>query len=103
MNIFQRLLATWEHMSLIQRALITAVLVTCVLAAGLLTHWASRPDMRLLYQDVDPEEASKITEKISELSIKYELRDGGTAIYVPKKHVYQLRLDIHRLLRRLLC
>jgi flagellar M-ring protein FliF len=96
MSIFQKLLTAWEQISLIQRALMMAVLMTCVLAGGFLTHWASRPDMRLLYQDVDPEEASKITEKISEMDIKYELRDSGTSIYVPKKHVYQLRLDMAR-------
>jgi flagellar M-ring protein FliF len=50
--------------------------------------------MRLLYQELSPAEASQITEKISEQDIPYTLRDGGTAVYVPKNHVYQLRLDL---------
>jgi len=50
--------------------------------------------MRLLYQDLLPEEASKITEKISEKGIKYKLTASGTSIYVPQEHVYQLRLDM---------
>ncbi len=50
--------------------------------------------MRMLYQEVAPEEAAKITEKISDKGIAYELRHGGTSIYVPKEQVYQLRLDM---------
>ncbi len=48
----------------------------------------------MLYQDLAPAEASKITEKISSKGITYELRDGGTTVYVPREHVYQLRLDL---------
>jgi flagellar M-ring protein FliF len=50
--------------------------------------------MRLLYQDLSPDEASKITEKIKEQGIAYELRNGGTSIYAPEEHIYQLRLDM---------
>jgi flagellar M-ring protein FliF len=48
----------------------------------------------MLYQDLSPEEASKITEKISEKGVVYELRNGGTTIYAPEEEVYQLRLDM---------
>ncbi|TFG48030.1 MAG: flagellar M-ring protein FliF, partial [Candidatus Brocadiia bacterium] len=96
MSILQRISVVWQSISLIQRALLAAVAMTCIIAGGFLAHWASRPDMRMLYQQIDPEEASKITEKISEKGIAYELRDGGTALYVPKQHVYQLRLDMAR-------
>ena len=36
----------------------------------------------------------EITDKLTESGISYELRSGGTAIYVPKENVYQLRLDM---------
>ncbi len=50
--------------------------------------------MRMLYQDLGPAEAAKITEKIEEKKITYQLRDGGSTIYVPRQYVYQLRLDL---------
>jgi flagellar M-ring protein FliF len=65
-----------------------------LIIGALLTRWAQRPDMQLLYRGLSPEEAAKITDKISEKNITYELREGGTTIFVPKEHVYQLRLDM---------
>jgi flagellar M-ring protein FliF len=94
MNFFQKLNAVWQKIGVVQRALLLAVVLAFVIAGGLLTRWARRPDMRLLYQELAPEEASKITEKINEQNIPYELRSGGTSIYVPKEKVYQLRLDM---------
>jgi flagellar M-ring protein FliF len=94
MGFFQKIRAIWEKISLVQRALLVAIVLTFVIAGGLLVHWARMPDMRMLYTDLVPEEASEITEKISEQGIAYELRNGGTAIYVPKENVYQLRLDM---------
>ena len=96
MSFFQKIAAVWQKVSLVQRALLVAIVLAFVVIGMLLTNWARRPDMRMLYQGLSPEEASKITEKISENNIAYELRGGGTTIYVPKEKVYQLRLDMAR-------
>jgi len=94
MNFLQKIRVIWQKISLIQRALLIAVVLTFAIVGTLLFHWARRPDMRMLYQELSPEEASKITEKISEKNITYNLGNGGTSIYVPKENVYQLRLDM---------
>jgi flagellar M-ring protein FliF len=94
MNFFQKISAVWQKIGLVQRALLIGLLLTFVAACALLTYWARRPDMRMLYQEIAPEEAAKITEKIGEKGIVYELRNGGTSIYVPREQVYQLRLDM---------
>jgi len=94
MNFFQKIAAVWQKVGLVQRALLIAIVLSFIVIGALLTHWARRPDMRMLYQQLSAEEASKITEKISEKDIVYELRNGGTTIYVPKEKVYQLRLDM---------
>jgi len=94
MNFFQKISAVWRKIGLVQRALLIALFLTFVAAGALLTYWARRPDMRMLYQEIAPEEAAKITEKISDKGIAYELRNGGTSIYVPREQVYQLRLDM---------
>jgi flagellar M-ring protein FliF len=94
MNFFQKITAIWQNVSLVQRTLLIAIILTFIIVGGLLTHWARRPDMVVLYSNLDPEEAAKITEKISEKDIDYELRNNGTTIYAPKKDISQLRLDM---------
>ncbi len=94
MSFLQKIALTWQKVSLIHRALLVAVGLTFIIVAALLVRWAREPDMRMLYQNLSPAEASKITEKISEKDIPYKLSDGGTTIYVPQENVYQLRLDM---------
>jgi flagellar M-ring protein FliF len=96
MNFFASITAIWQKTTLMQRAMLVAVIMACGISAVMLTKWAKTPNMRLLYQDVDTQEAAKITEKIAEKGIAYELRGGGTSIYVPQESVYQLRLDLAR-------
>lgn len=92
--MLQKVRAIWQKLGLVQQVLLGAIVLACVLAGAMLFHWAGKPDMRMLYQGLGPEEASAITEKISESGIAYELRNGGTSVYVPKEKVYQLRLDM---------
>ena len=94
MGFLQKIVVIWQKIGLVQRALLSAVILTFIIIGVLLTHWARKPDMRMLYQELAAEEAGKITEKISDKGIAYELRNGGTSIYVPSKEVYQLRLDM---------
>lgn len=94
MDFLQKIRAVWQNVSLVQRALLIAIVLTFVIAAVLLTRWVSKPDMGVLYSSLEPEDAGKITEKIGEKNIAYELRNGGTTVYVPKKEISQLRLDM---------
>jgi flagellar M-ring protein FliF len=94
MNFFQKIRAIWQRIGLVQRALLIGLFLTFAASCAILVYWARRPDMRMLYHELSPEEASKITEKIGEKNIVYELRNGGTSIYVPREQVYQLRLDM---------
>ncbi|MGC9335526.1 MAG: flagellar basal-body MS-ring/collar protein FliF [Anaerolineae bacterium] len=92
MGILQKINAVWQKIGVVQRALLIAMVLACVITAGLLTRWASSADMRLLYSDLSAEDAGKIVDKISEMNVPYELRGNGTSIYVPSKEVYRLRL-----------
>jgi flagellar M-ring protein FliF len=94
MEFLRKIVLIWQKINPVQRILMIAVCLASVIIGWFLIHWAGKPDMRMLYQELPPAEASKITDKISGKNIAYELRDGGTTIYVPKEHVYQLRLDL---------
>jgi len=94
MGFLQKISAVWQKVSPVERALLVAIVLIFVSAGALLTYWVRKPDMRMLYQELTPEEAGKIAEKISEKGIAYELRNGGTSIYAPEEQIYQLRLDM---------
>ncbi|MHC4171476.1 MAG: flagellar basal-body MS-ring/collar protein FliF [Planctomycetota bacterium] len=94
MGFLQKISAVWQKVNPVERALLVAIVLIFVSAGALLTYWVRKPDMRMLYQELVPEEAAKVAEKISEKGIAYELRNGGTSIYAPKEKVYQLRLDM---------
>jgi flagellar M-ring protein FliF len=96
MNFLQKIMAIWQHVSIVQKALLISILLAVLLVGGLFTYWAQMPDMKVLYSGLDPEEAGKITDKISEKGILYKLNHSGTTIYVPKQEVTQLRLDMAR-------
>ena len=81
-------------MGLIQRVLLLGVLLGCAGAVALLTGWAQKPDMALLYSGLAPEEAARIVEKINDEDVPYELANGGTTIKVPVDRVHSLRLTM---------
>lgn len=94
MNFLQKALAVWRSVNIVQRALLLAIMLTLGFVGFFLVRWMQRPDLAVLYSDLDSADASKIADKISEKSIPYQLKNGGTTIYVPKDKVYQLRLDM---------
>jgi flagellar M-ring protein FliF len=94
MDFLKKIALIWQKISLIQRALLTGVVITVALIGSLLVHWARKPDMTVLYHGLAPSEAYSIVEKIAENNIAYELRDGGTTICVPKQNVYELRIAL---------
>ncbi len=94
MNFIETISAVFKRLSLVQKAMLGTVLLTFIIAAFFLTRWAGRPDMRMLYDELTPEDAAKITDKLTEMNIPYELKAGGTCIYAPKENLYQLRVDM---------
>lgn len=92
--VFENIGQVWRRASLIQRILILGVVLGCVGAGVMLVNWARQPSYALLYGGLTHEEAASMVEKIRDAGIAYELRQGGTAVYVPQGEVYSLRLTL---------
>lgn len=84
----------WRRAGLFQRLLLAGIVLGCVGAGVLLVNWARKPSMALLYSGLSVEEASGMVEKVRDAGSTYELRQGGTAVYVPEDKVYSLRLSL---------
>lgn len=94
MGLFDKINTVWQKVGLVQRALLAAIVIACVLTAVLLTRWAARPEMRLLFGNLTLEQAAKIADKVSEQNIPYEIRGGGGSIFVPAEKVHELRATL---------
>ena len=90
----QGIAEAWRRAGLAQRVMLLAVLAGCLGAAALLVNWARKPSLALLYAGLPPEEAAAVVDKIRDEGVAYELRAGGTAVYVPEDKVYSLRLTL---------
>lgn len=72
------------------------------LSALLLTGWLfyfftdqmTKPDMALLYGDLDVGDAGRIVAKLEDRNIPVEIRGDGTQVYVPVDQVARLRMDM---------
>ena len=91
-NSLQGVLEAWRRIGFMQRIGLVSVLLACGGAAALLVGWAQQPDMALLYSRLEPQEAAEIVEKIRDADTPFDLKDGGTSIYVPVEQIHTLRL-----------
>ncbi|MES1990591.1 MAG: flagellar basal-body MS-ring/collar protein FliF [Pseudomonadota bacterium] len=76
--------------------LATLGLVAAVLlgAFGYMAMRMSETPMALLFADVAPDDAMKMTEALDGMKIAYDLRGDGTTIYVPEDKVLKLRMEL---------
>src|SRR5690606_30608402 len=55
---------------------------------------ASRPDMGLLFTDLEPAQAQAITEKLRGMNVPYELTADGTGVMAPANRLPELRMNL---------
>lgn len=71
------------------------LLMSCALAAlYFIVYFSIKQDYAPLFTGLEPAEAGKVVSRLKEGNISYKLTDEGTGILVPKKDVYELRLDL---------
>ena len=56
-------------------------------------YWSSQPDYALLFGDLDPGDANQVVSRLKEEGVAYELRNQGSAVYVPRASMHELRLQ----------
>lgn len=81
-------------MSTVQKITLTAVSILTVVGLTLMVMWVRRPEYALLYSNLSPKDADQIVQLLDQRGIPYTSSYGGTAISVPAKRVYELRMDL---------
>ena len=93
-QFFQQITKIWTELGTPQRMIVSAAALAVVAGIGALLFWAQSPDMKLLYGKLGEKEASEVVAVLEEKNIQFELRGGGTSIYVPANDVYRVRMDL---------
>jgi flagellar M-ring protein FliF len=82
------------RLSVAQRVTLGAVVLGVGAVLVGVASWANRPDYALLFGRLDATDAGRVVEALREQGVPYSLREGGTAVYVPEREVYDLRLRL---------
>ena len=93
-ELFKQLVGIWEELGLNQKITVSAT--TLAVIAGVITVliWSGRTEYSLLYGNLDPVEAGKVTQSLDESNIEYKISGGGGSIYVPRGEVHQMRMKL---------
>ena len=91
-TFFQDFRAFVARLSAGQRVATGAVLLGGILLLVAIARWAGQPDYALLFGRLEPASADQVVEALREQGTPYQLQEGGSAIYVPRADVYELRL-----------
>lgn len=91
-TIFNQISQLMLQYPLKQRIILIGVLIGFVSAILTLVLWANRTEYELLYANLDPSSASSIVSDLRDNGDKYQLKNGGTTVYVSRDNVAELRL-----------
>ena len=93
-NAFQQFFEILRNMPPARRISLAVTMLLVVGGFVALLLWTNRPNYQVLFSNLSTGDAAKITEKLKEQRIPFELKEGGNAVLVPEEMVYQLRLDL---------
>jgi flagellar M-ring protein FliF len=93
-NFTQSLLELWKQLGLNQR--VSLVVAALAVAGGLVgvVLWSQRPDYQLLYARLGEKDAAAVIAYVESQNIPHIVTAGGSAVQVPAKMVYKLRMDL---------
>lgn len=84
----------WQSLETSQRITIILLSVVIFLSLFFIGKWGATPDYEILFSNLDSQDAGQIVGKLNEAKVPYKLDNGGNTILVPKKNVYELRIQM---------
>ena len=95
MNIYlKEITKLWSQLGFSQKVSICLSFFGVIIGMIALLVWTSRPNLRLLYGNLNSEDISEILSVIEDQSIPYRIGQGGSSIYVSSDMVYKMRMDL---------
>ena len=91
-NFFENLKTFFSSLSTQQRLAIGLVVGVALIGVLSITYWAQQTEYALLFGNLSESSASQVVETLASEGVDYQLKEGGTTIYVSRDKVYDLRL-----------
>ncbi|MBQ9537385.1 MAG: flagellar M-ring protein FliF [Desulfovibrionaceae bacterium] len=93
-KVLEKVTNFWGRLSKVQRVIFAAALTAFLATFIGLMVWMAKPEYKILYTNLGPEDASKIVKALQTDKVPYQLTDNGATILVPKNVVYDQRIKI---------
>lgn len=100
-QLIAQLTAIWRRLSLQQKIVTTSLVAFTVLGLAGLLMWSQsgstkESGFKVLYSNLETEEAATITENLQKSNFKYKLENEGRTILVDGKQLYEARMALAR-------
>ena len=92
-NAINQFTRVFQRMTQKQRIMMGVVVVSAIALILVLVTVLNKPSYGTLFSNLNPQDASKIVDKLKERNVPYVLEDDGKTIQVPKQQIYDLRLS----------
>ncbi len=93
-ELLKQMVEIWKELGLNQKFTVAATALAMVAGVVSILIWSGRTEYSLLYGNLDPAEAGRVTKALQENNIEYKISGGGSAILVPKSSVHQMRMQL---------
>lgn len=93
--VFGQLVELYAKLPLAQKIAIPFLIAGSMATIVFVSRWASRPEYKVLFSDLEQADAAAVVERLKEQKIAYRLRsDGKTVDVSPPDIVHDLRLEL---------
>lgn len=84
----------WNELPIRRKILIGLVAATIPAILISLGIWANRPDYKVLFSNLSPEDSQAIEDELRAGNIPYKISDGGRTISVPSSEIYKTHIRL---------
>jgi flagellar M-ring protein FliF len=93
-QIVKQLAAFFGHLSAGKRTTLAILVLGTVAAFALLLTWSGGVELRLLYSNLEAEDASAIITKLKEQKTPYRIGADGRSVMVPAESLHEIRMQL---------
>lgn len=92
-NMKSQLSRMMGKLSATQKIVMASSFIASILIISIVFAWASKTDYSILYSNLSQEDAALVMNKLQEMSVEYQIKDGNI-IYAPAEKINELKLSL---------